>query len=138
MTGPLIHLSNTQFLCFFHCVSLCQPYYYFFFIFVNIHVSSYYMYILYHAKQQMVSQILYLFFKYNSLKIFIAMKFNVEKKGKQNIPELCKLRLIKLSVTLYIVSSCRSEVPIISTCQLFLITLQQTHSVVQQLCESVN
>lgn len=50
----------------------------FFFIFVNIHVSSYYMYILYHAKQQMVSQILYLFFKYNSLKIFIVM--NEEKK----------------------------------------------------------
>lgn len=53
------------------------------------------MYILYHAKQQMVSQILYLFFKYNSLKIFIVMN-----EGKQYIPELCKLRLIKMTVTL--------------------------------------
>lgn len=66
-----------------------------FFIFVHIHVSSNYMYILYHAKQQMVSQILYLFFKYNSLKIFIVMN-----EGKQYIPELCKLRLIKMTVTL--------------------------------------
>lgn len=43
----------------------------------------------------MVSQILYLFFKYNSLKIFIVMN-----EGKQYIPELCKLRLIKMTVTL--------------------------------------
>lgn len=58
-------------------------------------------------------------------------------EGKQYIPELCKLRLIKMTVTL---NYCLLLL-ILSTHHIYLLaflkTLQQTHSIVQQLRESL-